>query len=100
RVCNYQERHLHPGFLYRRLSARGRHARRLSFHLLKVRRPGCVAETRYGVLFRKLKQFFKRAGGGIHACVRIADLREALWHREEREVGWVTVTDLVPRERC
>src|ERR1700730_4337250 len=99
RVRNNNERHLHSGLLYSRLCARWRYSRGFPFHLAEVWRPGCVAETRCFVPFRELQQFLQRARGGLLCRVRIADFRKALWHREKREVGWVTVRDFIPMKR-
>ena len=67
-----------------------------TFHLAKVWRPWRVAESRCFVSVREFQQLLERARSGVHVGVRIADFREALRHREKREVGWVTIRHFMP----
>ena len=104
RVRDHQKRRPRPwllrgGFLRRGAGARRRHARRFALHLAKVWRPGRVAETCRLVFRRELEQLFERTWRGVHACVRIAELREALGNREHGEIGRVAVGDLMPVKR-
>ena len=78
------------------LRARRRDARRLPIHLAEVRRPGRIAETRRLVARRELEQPLERPGRLVHRCVRIADGREALRHRQHREVRRIARRHLVP----
>jgi hypothetical protein len=79
------------------LGARGRHPRRFALHLAKVRRPGRVAQTRGFVSAPQAPAAFRANRRRlVHAGVRIAEFREALGHREHREIGRLAVGDLVP----
>src|SRR5947208_15589893 len=64
-----------------------------------MRWPGRVAETLGFVFSRKFQQFFERSRHRVHACVRIADLREALRDPQYRKVGWLAVRYLLPVKR-
>src|SRR5262249_18099796 len=99
RVRSNNERHLYPALLYSRFGAGWCYSRGFAFHFAKVGRPGRVAETCCFVPFRELQQFLKRTCSGIFVGVRIADFRKALWQREQCEVGWVAVRDLMPMKR-
>src|SRR6185369_7902352 len=43
--------------------------------------------------------FFERTWRGVHARVRIADLRESLRNRQYGKIGWLTIGDLIPMQR-
>ena len=77
RVRDHDQRHLRARPLAAPLRARRRDARRLALHLAEVRRPRRVAEARRLVARRELEQRLERAGGGVHAGVRIADARRS-----------------------
>ena len=61
-----------------------------------MRRPGRVAEARGIVFSREIEQFFERAWRDVHACVWIADLREALRYRDYGKVGRLAIGNLMP----
>src|SRR2546427_2998124 len=97
-IRDHQKRHLSPRFLRGRLLLRGSGTRRghshgFALHLAKVWRPGCVAETCRLVFVRELEELFERTWLGVHAAVRIAELREAPGYREHGEILRVAVGD-------
>lgn len=105
RVRNHNQRHFGPGrlrggFLGGCLGARGGNPRSLAFHLAEMRGPRGVAETLSIVLCREFKQPIEGTGFGVHLPMRIAESGEACWYGKHREVGGLTVGDLLPREGC
>src|SRR5205823_14303979 len=81
------------------LSARRGYARSFTLHLAKVRRPWRVAEACGYVFGREFEQRVERTCRGIHFCVRVPDVREALRNREYGEVGWFAAGDFMPVQR-
>src|SRR5207245_11446762 len=67
--------------------------------LLEVRRPRRVAQTFTLMPCRQLQQALERPGGVLDSRMAIAQLREALGHSGEREIGRVGARHFVPAER-
>src|SRR6185295_9391536 len=79
--------------------ARRLHARRLSGHLREVRRIRRLPHPLRLVALDPLEQHLEVADDVVDPCLDVAEPRETLLHRDEREVLGLDVGELVPRDR-